>query len=58
MKKKKFGLENQGYVAPRAESVGIAQEGLLCTSMDGVTTSDYDEETIYWGGDLGGNGGN
>ena len=30
--KKKFGLKSQGYVAPRAESVAVAQESILCAS--------------------------
>ena len=47
MKKKKFGLESQGYVAPRAESVAIAQESILCASMnDAAMTTEYEEEII------------
>ena len=30
--KKKFGLQSQAYVAPRAESVETTNEGLLCAS--------------------------
>ena len=30
--KKKFGLQSQAYVAPRAESVEMSNEGLLCGS--------------------------
>lgn len=30
--KKKFGLQSQAYVAPRAESVEMCNEGLLCAS--------------------------
>lgn len=57
--KKKFGFTSQCYEAPRAESVAVAQESILCASiLDGITTSDYEEEFIEWGGDLGGNGGN
>ena len=29
---KKFGFESQGYAAPRAESVEVSNEGLLCSS--------------------------
>lgn len=55
-KKNNFGFLSHGYVAPRAESVAVAQESILCASLlDGITTSDYDEEFIEWGGDLGGN---
>ena len=55
-KKKKIGFTSQGYEAPRAESVAVAQESILCASvLDGITTSDYEEESIEWGGDLGGN---
>ena len=34
--KKKFGLESQGYEAPRAESVAVAQESILCASPSGI----------------------
>lgn len=30
--KKKFGLESQSYAAPRAESVEVSNEGMLCSS--------------------------
>ena len=30
--KKKFGFLSQGYEAPRAESVDVAQESILCAS--------------------------
>lgn len=57
--KMKSGFKGQGYEAPWAESVAIAQEGILCASMDGVTTSDYnDEGTVEWGGAIGDGGGN
>lgn len=56
--KKKFYFKSQGYVAPRAESVAIALRSILCASLDGVTTSDYSEETISWGGTFGDGGGN
>ena len=32
MEKKKFGFKSQGYEAPRAESVEVAQESVLCAS--------------------------
>ena len=52
MKKKlKFGFISQGYEAPRAESVEVAQESVLCASpIDGVTTTNYDEDVIDAGG--------
>ena len=47
---KKFGFLSQGYEAPRAESVEVAQESVLCASpIDGVTTTDYDEVIIEGG---------
>lgn len=46
MKKKKFGLESHGYVAPRAESVGMCNQGLLCASINGGLQSYSTEETI------------
>ena len=57
---KKFGFFSQGYEAPRAESVAIAQESILCASaIDGITTSDYtDGGTVEWGGSNGDGGGN
>lgn len=47
---KKFGLESQGYAAPRAESVVVAQESILCASLlDGATTTDYEvEDVLRW----------
>ena len=30
--KMKFGFASQGYVAPRAESVAVVQESILCAS--------------------------
>lgn len=46
MNEKKFGLKSQSYVAPRAESVAIAQEGILCgstvpTNLNGVTNEGF-----------------
>ena len=50
MKKKKFGLESQGYVAPRAENVEVAQESVLCASpINGVMTTEYEEVEITGG---------
>ena len=47
---KKFGFLSQGYAAPRAESVEVAQESILCASpIDGVTTTDYNEVIIDGG---------
>lgn len=31
--KRKFGFTSQGYIAPRAEYVAIAQESILCASI-------------------------
>lgn len=43
----KFGLESQGYVAPRAENVEVAQECILCASpVDTVMTTEYEEVEI------------
>ena len=50
-KKLKFGLESQGYAAPRAESVAIAQESILCASLlNGATTTNYRvvEDVLRW----------
>ena len=53
-KKEKFGFLSQDYEAPRAEEVTIAQESTILTAsiLNDVTTSDYDEETVDWGGGL------
>ena len=52
MKEKlKFGFTSQGYEAPRAESVEVAQESILCASpIDGVTITDYEgnDDPIEW----------
>ena len=46
-KKKKFGFTSQCYEAPRAESVEVAQESVLCASpIDGVTAGTYEIEEI------------
>ena len=31
--KKKFGFNSQAYAAPRAESIEMSNEGLLCASQ-------------------------
>ena len=50
MKKKKFGLESQSYVAPRAENVEVAQESVLCASpINSVMTTEYEEVEISGG---------
>ena len=50
MEKIKFGFTSQSYEAPRAESVDVAQESVLCASpIDGVTTTDYNQEEIGGG---------
>ena len=44
-KKSKFGFLNQGYEAPRAESVEIVNQGVFCASSapaDDFSTSSYD----------------
>lgn len=46
MNEKKFGLKSQGYVAPRAENVAVAQEGILCgssvpTNLNGITNESF-----------------
>ena len=48
--KKKFGFFSQGYEAPRAEGVEVAQESVLCASpIDGVTITEYqDGGTVNW----------
>lgn len=50
MKKKlEFGFTSQGYEAPRAENVGIENEGLLCASGK-TTTDDYTVvDGVSWG---------
>ena len=50
MEKKKFGFPSQAYEAPRAESVDVAQESVLCASpIDGVTITEYqDGGTVNW----------
>lgn len=46
MKEKKAGFKSQGYVAPRAENVAVAQEGILCGSstpanLNGITNEGF-----------------
>ena len=43
-KKSKIGLESQAYAAPRAESIAMNNEGLLCASVDGGLQS-FEQET-------------
>ena len=40
----KIGLESQAYAAPRAESIAMNNEGLLCASVDGGLQS-FEQET-------------
>ena len=50
-KKVKFGFFSQGYEAPRAEGVEVAQESVLCASpINGVTSTTYEEDVIDSGG--------
>ena len=41
----KIGLESQAYAAPRAESIELINEGLLCASVivSGVENEDFEE---------------
>lgn len=46
MKELRFGLKSQCYVAPRAENVAVAQEGILCgsttpTNLNGITNEGF-----------------
>ena len=47
---KKFGFFSQGYEAPRAESVAVGNEGLLCASIDGDLQGFTNDEDGSWGG--------
>ena len=47
--KKKFGFTSQGYEAPRAESVAVGNEGLLCASIDGALQGFTDDVDGDWG---------
>ena len=48
-KKSKIGLESQAYAAPRAESVEVAQQSILCASslqIEGQQNEEFDEIVI------------
>ena len=47
----KIGLESQAYAAPRAESIELIDEGLLCASVAaGVENESFEEVTQgTWG---------
>ena len=49
-KKKKIGFTSQAYAAPRAESVAVAQESILCASVipEGQP-EDFTETFGNWG---------
>ena len=56
-KKVKFGFLNQGYEAPRAESVAMSDEGLLCASIvEAVGTEQVDILGGDWGQSISGGG--
>lgn len=42
---KKFGFTSQGYIAPRAESIALSYQGLLCTSASNLESDIEDFET-------------
>ena len=49
----KIGLESQAYAAPRAESIELIDEGLLCastvSSLDGdIEELELEPESINW----------
>ena len=49
----KIGLESQAYAAPRAESIELINEGLLCastvSSLDGdIEELELEPESINW----------
>lgn len=48
-KKKKIGFTSQGYEAPRAESVVVGNEGLLCASIDGALQGFTEDVDGDWG---------
>ncbi len=52
-KKSKFGFLSQGYEAPRAESVDVAQESVLCASptneIDGGLQGFENDSEGSWG---------
>lgn len=39
----KIDLESQTYAAPRAESIELINEGLLCASVMGVENEGFEE---------------
>ena len=47
-----IGLSSQGYAAPRAESVAVAVESILCASSvvkgKEVSTTDFDQRSLDW----------
>ena len=47
----KIGLESQAYAAPRAESIAMNNEGLLCASVAaGVENENFEVESQgTWG---------
>lgn len=54
--KMNFGFLSQSYAAPRAESIEMSNEGLLCASPSNVTANEANEgfENILngtWGGE-------
>ena len=58
MKEKlKFGFFSQGYEAPRAESVAMSDEGLLCASIvEAVGTEQVVTFDGGWGQNISGGG--
>ena len=42
----KIGLESQAYAAPRAESIAMNNEGLLCASVASEENEIFSEEEI------------
>ena len=55
-KKVKFGFFSQGYEPPRAESVAVAQESILCSSPSDINggIEEFTIEGGAWDGGLGG----
>ena len=46
----KIGLKSQAYAAPRAESIAMNNEGLLCASVMGVENEGFEEVSDgVWG---------
>ena len=44
--KMKFGLERQAYAAPRAESIELIDEGLLCASVMSIENENFGNESM------------